>query len=116
QHCLQQLERIARRERLPEPQGKVVVLLHGLGRTARSMQPLAEYLEEHGYETVCFSYASTRDNLLEHAKALRRVVDSLQGASSISLVGHSLGNLVVRRCLAEADEGWVEQRKLYRMV
>lgn len=83
--------------------GKVVILLHGLIRTSSSMTPLAKYLHEKGgYATVNFQFASTRKSVGAHAIALKEVVDGLgPNVTEINFIGHSLGNLVVRRYLGD---------------
>ena len=73
------------------------------------MQPLAEYLERNGRMNVInVGYATTRRTVEEHADALDRIVARLTTATEIDFVAHSLGNLVLRRMLAEQmarDEG-----------
>lgn len=79
-----------------------VVLLHGLFRSAASMQTLAAALEAAGSrKTVLFEYASTRGSIGEHAAALREVVESLPPEATVSFVGHSMGNIVVRHALGD---------------
>ncbi|MEM9940501.1 MAG: alpha/beta fold hydrolase [Planctomycetota bacterium] len=82
------------------PKGSVVIVLHGLMRTHQSMAPLASHLKNRGFETINFQYASTRKPIEAHARALRLVIDQLgPQVTEIYLVGHSMGNLVVRRYL-----------------
>ena len=78
--------------------GKIVILLHGLARSYDCMSPLAAELRRQGYQTINFGYASTRANIHRHAAALRNVIDHLgDEVTEINFVGHSLGNIVVRR-------------------
>ncbi len=51
------------------------------------------------WQPICVSYASTRDTIEHHAWALRELVDNLPGKPRVAFVGHSLGNIVVRRAL-----------------
>lgn len=82
------------------PAEAVVILLHGLMRTNDSMQPLAKAFQKSGrWQPICVSYASTRDTIEHHAWALRELVDNLPGKPRVAFVGHSLGNIVVRRAL-----------------
>ncbi len=79
---------------------KVVLVLHGLGRSRASMQRMADFLSRYGdYDVLNVSYASTRSSLEEDARGLARVVDHLEGVEEINFVAHSMGNLVIRRFL-----------------
>lgn len=83
----------------PDVREEIVVLLHGLLRSADSMRPLAEQLAKLGWDTECFSYPSTIASVEEHARSLQIVLDHFPPRHKIHFVGHSLGNLVVRACL-----------------
>jgi len=98
--------------------GKVVVMLHGLARNRHVMDDLGGYLQEHaGHTPIKVTYASTRRSLDEHAKSLDLVLQRLEGAEEISLVCHSLGNLVVRRYLGLCqEESRPADPRLKRMV
>lgn len=41
-------------------QKEVVVILHGIFRTHKHMQPLADYLQTEGYEVLNLDYPSTK--------------------------------------------------------
>ncbi len=70
------------------------------------MRSLATYLQEHSDTTVLrVSYPSTRAGLDKHAQALARILANLEGVDQIDLVAHSLGNLVIRRYLAQTSGG-----------
>lgn len=104
--CRGKLEEIRQQRKLPAIKGRVVLVLHGLGRTRGAMGRLCSYLEKNGgYTVLSVGYPSTRASLREHAAALARIVAYLDGAEEINFVGHSLGNLVIRHYLAdETDE------------
>lgn len=107
--CRETLERIKREQNLPRMSGKAVVVLHGLVRSRASMEPLCQYLREHGgYEVFNVGYPSTRADIAEHARSLRRVINSLDGVEEINFVGHSMGNIVVRHYLGDLarQEPW----------
>ena len=79
-----------------------VVLLHGLFRSAASMQGLGDALASRfPWQTVLFEYASTRASISEHAQAFREVVEGLSPQASLSFVGHSMGNIVVRHAIGD---------------
>ncbi|HEX5727745.1 MAG TPA: alpha/beta fold hydrolase [Longimicrobiaceae bacterium] len=88
----------------PEPgdRRELVVLVHGMGRTKLSMRPLARALEREGYRVLNWGYSSTADSIPALADALSRAVARGTGAAPrVHFVGHSLGNILVRRALAE---------------
>lgn len=75
-----------------------VVLLHGLGRTSRSMKPLEKYLFRHGFRVVNIGYPSTKypiEKLSEiiPAEIRRQCTDK---AKRIHFVTHSFGGIILR--------------------
>jgi len=101
-HCNGQLNQRIRKGIVRRLQGKVVILLHGLVRTSSSMAPMARHLRSQGFSPILFSYASSRKSIGEHAKALNQVIQGLGPAvTEIHFVGHSMGNIVVRRYLKD---------------
>ena len=79
------------------PPRDTVILLHGLSRTRRAMQRLGDHLRGSGFDVLNFSYASTRADVDLHARALCDVLGGLAVGTTVHFVGHSLGNLIVRR-------------------
>jgi pimeloyl-ACP methyl ester carboxylesterase len=118
--CRAKLEQIKRQRRLAPMHGRAVVLLHGLAAPRWSMRLLGGYLRKHtGCEVFNVEYASTRESIDDHAHSLARVLHSLAGIDEISLVGHSMGNIVIRRYLAgDADpvSGWRPDPRIRRVV
>lgn len=104
--CVQKLEVEKQARHLPPMRGKLVVLVHGLGRSRKFMQPLADYLKENSdYTTISVDYPSTRAGIDSHAKDLASVMEHVgDGVTEIDFVAHSLGNLVVRHYLADATQ------------
>jgi hypothetical protein len=113
------LDAIRHDKQLPPVRGRVILVLHGLGRTRASMDKLCAHLQQPGGLTVLnIGYPSTRAAIDDHAAALGRIIDRLPEAEQIDFVGFSLGNLVVRRLLAMrlAASGGQADRRLRRMV
>ena len=77
---------------------RVIILLHGIIRTRSSMDSMDKYLRGRIAGSVLnMTYASTRDTLENHAEALHRILANIPAECDISFVGHSMGNLVIRR-------------------
>lgn len=86
--------------RIKAPHPDAVVLVHGLGRSAHSLDKMAEELRVQGFEAIQFNYASTQGSIKDHAVALNRMLSGLKGVRTVSFITHSLGGPVVRRALA----------------
>jgi pimeloyl-ACP methyl ester carboxylesterase len=118
--CRDTLERIKREKRLAPMSGKAVVLVHGLAAPRWSMKPMAAYLRKHGgYQTFVLEYASLRSTIDDAAFGLASVIKDLEGFEEIHLVGHSMGNIVIRRYLAGDDSPkhrWRPDRRIGRIV
>ena len=85
------------------PAEQCVVLLHGLGRTYRSMDQIENALRASGYRTVNVNYPSRSKTIQE--LAAEAVPEGLQqcrlkGARQINFVTHSMGGLVLRYYLS----------------
>jgi len=103
--CRRELEKIKRRKRLPPMQGEAVLVLHGLIRSRASMAGLCDHLEKQGgYQVFNVSYSSTRLDVASHAAALNNIMENLDGIESISMVGHSMGNIVIRYYLGDTAD------------
>lgn len=95
---------------------RVVVLLHGLMRTHRSMRPLESCCERASdAQSIPFSYASTRFGIADHAAALRHWVETLPGRPRVDFVGHSMGNIVLRHAIGDWQRDGDPQQVLPRL-
>lgn len=86
---------------------QLVVLQHGICRSAWSLWRLERALRAHGYEVLNPGYPSTKATIEEHAARLERAIEGrLAGREvlpEISFVGHSMGGLVIRSYLGRAN-------------
>jgi len=100
---------------IPTVSGPTVLVLHGLGQGRQSMQPLVTHLRNTLDATVLsIGYASPQAGLEVHADMLNEVIEQLPDATTLSFVGHSLGNLVVRRWMTTAPAASLQ--RVQRMV
>ena len=79
--------------------GTALVYVHGLWVSGREAFLFRKRLADSGYAWHTFEYASTLSDMPAIAAALAGFVADL-GAERVHLVGHSLGGLVILRCLA----------------
>ena len=90
-----------------------VVLLHGMGRTWRSMSPIARACERAGFETLNVGYPGTRWRLPAIVDLVRARLAAVTGSPAhadrgvpetgprLHFVGHSLGCIVIRSIVAQ---------------
>ena len=78
-----------------------LVLLHGLGRTARSLRPIAADARRRGVRAVSIDYPSRRRSLAELARSVAARIDAEIGDAELDAVTHSMGGIVLRVAVAE---------------
>ncbi len=83
----------------------LVILLHGLGRTRRSLARLDRALREAGFTTARLDYPSTRKSIQDHAATVAELLDHIPTPNKLSFVSHSLGGLIIRQLLGY-DAPW----------
>ena len=88
-----------------EPPRELVVLVHGMGRSALSMAPMEYALRRAGYRVLNVGYSSQGPGVAEIGAAIAAEVAAetdRQPAPRVHWVGHSLGTVAVRWVLANA--------------
>lgn len=81
-----------------------VILLHGLARTASSMEKLADSLSDQKYHVVNLGYPS-RDHDIETLAelAIKPALEQCVDQSKVNFVTHSLGGILVRQYLSKHE-------------
>ena len=92
------LERLDERD-LPGIEGDAVIVLHGLGRSRKSMSGMAQSLSDAGLFPVRVDYPSTRRPLEAHVEQVVELIRHLD-VRRVSFVTHSLGGIITRGVLA----------------
>ncbi len=87
-----------------EMTAECVIILHGIGRTNRAMEPMAKTLRLEGYRVVNLDYPSRKKSIAricqeEMPKALEYTRQ--YNCSTIHFVTHSLGGIIARMALQE---------------
>lgn len=75
---------------------EAVVLLHGMGRSWLSMALLGHRLARDGYEVHLFGYSPRAASLDDLTRRLQSAIQEKIEAPTYHLIGHSLGNIIVR--------------------
>lgn len=82
--------------RMTAPRPRTVFLLHGMGRSRLSMQVLAFRFRRAGRRAVCVPYDHAALSLDAITRDLLALVAREAGGVGYDLVGHSLGNIIIR--------------------
>lgn len=80
----------------PEGGRELVVLVHGMRRTGRSMAPIAKALREAGYDTALCDYPSCWGVHETTTNLFAAVGPVAEKAPKVHFVTHSLGSILVR--------------------
>jgi triacylglycerol lipase len=84
-----------------ENQGPLVILLHGLWRSRRAMDPLARSLHASGFATLNLPYPSTRLSIPQLVRQLRPVIERESGTRDTIWLTHSLGGILARALIVD---------------
>ncbi|WP_434764012.1 alpha/beta fold hydrolase [Vibrio fortis] len=94
----------------------LVVIIHGLTRSGRSMSELNQRLLDAGYQTCVLDYSSVGVSINELITDTdKQIHQCTEEAKVVHLVGHSLGGLLIRYHL-QADDALEQQGRLGRVV
>ena len=80
--------------------GPLVILLHGLWRSHRAMEPLARRLHAEGFATLNIPYPSARRTVPELTQLLRPIIERHSAGRETYWLTHSLGGILARSLLA----------------
>jgi len=83
---------------------ELIIVLHGLLATARSMSVLARRLRAEGFQTHLWEYASLKADMATHASLLAQCInESAPQVAKLHIVAHSMGCIVTRAALEQVD-------------
>lgn len=80
-----------------------VILIHGMGRTPVSMLRLRRHLRRAGHRPILFSYSPTFETMAGVTGRLARLIERRVGTAQYSMVGHSLGTVIIRTALGQLE-------------
>lgn len=94
--------------------GRPLVLLHGLGRTPRSMSRLSREARRRGRQVHNLGYPSRREPIRAHAERIGKQLAAIAAEQGpLDVVTHSMGGIVLRAAVAD---GWIAPQQLHRVV
>jgi len=105
EHCRKTLKIFKQKSNLTFPDKHIFLILHGLARHSNSMSKLTRKLREKNFAAYNLNYPSTFQSIESHGEYLEQLLNGLDGVTSVSFIGHSLGGLVAR-CLLSDKNGW----------
>lgn len=76
------------------------MLLHGLGRGFRAMEPLARHLHQAGFDVLNAPYPSRRKSFPELVEALGELAVRHADGKPLAMVTHSMGGILARAIVA----------------
>jgi pimeloyl-ACP methyl ester carboxylesterase len=118
--CTAKLEQIKKERQFPPLPKHIVIVMHGLGAPPKFMEGMVSYLRDKGnLAAINIGYPSTLEDIDSYAASLDNVIRHLDGVEQVSFVAHSMGNIVIRRYLANMERLTPDMRpkiKFVRMV
>ena len=86
-----------------EPSKDIVILIHGFGRTQKSLKPLETAIREKNLDTVIFNYSSFSLNLKSIAEMLLAFTRNFTNSPRLYFVTVGAGCLVLRKLFGICD-------------
>ncbi len=96
----------------------MIVLLHGIAKSNKSMRSVETVLRREGYETLSLTYPSQKhdlDGLADYLRKKHLTEAFWEDAGTVHFVTHSMGGLVARRYL-DKYKADIPSEKLGRVV
>jgi pimeloyl-ACP methyl ester carboxylesterase len=115
ERCRARFEEFRSTRGIAPPSDHLVLLVHGIARSAGTFGALQGSLRRAGYDATAISYPSTRASIDEHAAGVAALLDRLEGTHTVSFVTHSMGALLLR-CLLATKRPWMRTRAVGRIV
>ncbi len=107
--CRETFEKNRAEKGLRNPGNHLVLLVHGMAGWKETFLILKKHLVSEGFFADGYNYPSLKGTLGEQGDDLNAFLDTLEGISEITLIGHSQGGMVIRQALASQSQ-W--QRKI----
>ncbi|MGM0509416.1 MAG: esterase/lipase family protein [Fusobacteriota bacterium] len=82
--------------------GDYIILIHGLGRSSRSMSKIENHFSKKGYQVINLDYPSTEYTIEYLAKKfLKKTIEEkcVDKTKKINFITHSMGGIIVRQYL-----------------
>lgn len=83
---------------------ETVILIHGWGVRAASMNKLAVMLRQAGYSVLNYDYPSSKKDIVRHAEAFLACYRREHPEGKIHFLTHSMGGLILRHALSRMTE------------
>ncbi|MEN8254717.1 MAG: alpha/beta hydrolase [Verrucomicrobiota bacterium] len=83
---------------------ETVVVLHGLTRSSRAMEKMANALRTEGYTVINHGYPSTTATIEELTKQVFQILEpQIKDAETVHFATHSMGGIILRQHLEEHE-------------
>ena len=88
------------------PETSTVVVVHGIASRRFDMYMISRRLRNFGYDVINWGYPSTRKTIAYHGTQMRERLHAAaeSGRENLHIVAHSMGCIVSRCALADADQ------------